>query len=245
MKGLRWRGATLGVAALALGAAAIAGSGAGVARADTTPVPAITVQGEGVVSAPPDTAILQIGADAQAATVADARSQAASAAAAIIAAAKADGVADADVQTAQFSIQPQYNNDNGHQTLTGYTVENLVQIKVRALDSVGKIIDDAVAAGGNNTIVRGISFTIEDTTALAQQARQLAVQDAKAKADQYAAATGVTVGRPISITEESAPPPVAVTAKASLAAPAAPAPTPVAPGTLDVRVTVTIAYAIQ
>ena len=222
MKGLRWRGATLGVAALALGAAAIAGSGAGVARADTTPVPAITVQGEGVVSAPPDTAILQIGADAQAATV-----------------------ADADVQTAQFSIQPQYNNDNGHQTLTGYTVENLVQIKVRALDSVGKIIDDAVAAGGNNTIVRGISFTIEDTTALAQQARQLAVQDAKAKADQYAAATGVTVGRPISITEESAPPPVAVTAKASLAAPAAPAPTPVAPGTLDVRVTVTIAYAIQ
>jgi uncharacterized protein YggE len=244
MRGPSLRGALLGVAALTLGAALMA-RGGGVARADSTPTPAITVQGEGVVSAPPDTAILQIGADVQAATVADARSQAASAASAIIAAAKADGVADADVQTAQFSIQPRYDTSNGRQMLTGYTVENLVQIKVRALDSVGKIIDDAVAAGGNATIVRGITFTIDDTTALAQQARQLAVQNAKAKADQYAAATGVSVGRPIAITEESAPPPRAFAPAASLAAPAAPAPTPVAPGTLDVRVTVTISYAIQ
>lgn len=243
MRGLRLRGAVCGVGVLALGAALLAGGGA--VHADNTPPPAITVQGEGVVSAPPDTAILQIGADVQAATVADARSQAAGAASAIIAAAKADGVADADVQTAQFSIQPQYNNQNGHQTLTGYTVENLVQIKVRALDSVGKIIDGAVAAGGNATVVRGITFTIDDTTALAQQARQLAVKDAKAKADEYAAATGVSVGRPIAITEQSAPPPRAFAPTASLAAPAAPAPTPVAPGTLDVRVTVTIAYAIQ
>jgi len=239
------RGAGIGVAALVLGAAALAGSSGGTARADTPATPAITVQGIGVVSAAPDTAILQIGADVQAATVADARAQAAGAAGAIIAAAKADGVADADVQTAQFSIQPQYDNRNGHQTLTGYAVENLVQIKVRALDSVGKVIDDAVAAGGNATIVRGISFTIEDTTALAQQARQLAVQDAKAKADQYAAAAGVSVGRPIAITEESAPQPRALAPVASLAAPGAAAPTPVAPGTLDVRVTVTIAYAIQ
>lgn len=244
MRTLRLR-AVLSIGALALGAALLAGGGGGVARADNTPTPAITVQGEGVVSAPPDTAILQIGADVQAATVADARSQAAGAASAIIAAAKADGVADADVQTSQFSIQPRYENSNGRQVLTGYSVENLVQIKVRALDTVGKIIDDAVAAGGNATIVRGISFTIDDTTALAQQARQLAVKDAKARADEYAAATGVSVGRPIAITEQSAPAPRAIAANVSLAAPAAPAPTPVAPGTLDVRVTVTISYAIQ
>ncbi|HEY7295223.1 MAG TPA: SIMPL domain-containing protein [Dehalococcoidia bacterium] len=243
MKVHRARGIVLSAAVLAL-AATLAGSGAGPARADTTPTPSITVQGEGVVSAAPDTAILEIGASVQAATVADARAQAASAAGAIIAAAKADGVADADVQTAQLSIQPQYDNRNGHQTLTGYQVENLVQIKVRSLDRVGQIIDDAVAAGGNATIVRGITFTIDDTTALAQQARQLAVQDAKAKADQYAAATGVGVGRPIAINEESAPSPKAAAPMAA-AAPLSGAPTPVAPGTLDVRVTVTISYAIQ
>jgi uncharacterized protein YggE len=200
----------------------------------------VTVDGVGIVDAPPDTAIVQLGVSVQAGTVAAASAQAATAASAVIAAVKADGVADADIQTQQFTISPIYDN----QTITGYTVTNVLQVKVRAIDRVGQLVDHAVAAGGNAAVVQGITFTIDDTSALAHQARQLAMSDAKAKADDFAAAAGLTAGRAVQIIETSAPEPPRV-----LAAPAAARPgatfTPVQGGTLQVRVQVTVSYVLQ
>jgi len=230
----------------AFACAAILGAPPLSVRADSSQPAGITVTGQGIVTAPPDTATLQIGAQAQAATVAAARSQAASAANAVIAAAKADGVADQDIQTTQFSINPVYDNANGRQTLRGYQVENTVQIKIRKLDTVGSIIDDAVAAGGDAVIVRGISFSIENTDPLLHQARLLAMQDAQTRAQDYATAAGVTLGRVISITETQAqrPTPLAFSAPAPAKAVASP-PTPIESGTQQVQVTITVTYAIQ
>lgn len=214
------------------------------ATPDTTP--GITVSGEGVVTAPPDTVTLQIGVQVQAADVATARQQAAQAAGAVFAAVKADGVADADAQTVQFSINPVYDNSNNQQTLRGYQVQNLLQVKIRNLDSVGQVIDDAVAAGGNAVVVRGISFSIENTDALLHQARLLAMQNAQAKAQDYATAAGVTLGKAIEIQEQSAnlPTPVFVGNGAPQAAVAS-APTPIQAGNQQIKVDVSVTFAIQ
>lgn len=208
--------------------------------------PGIVVSGEGVISAPPDTVTLQLGVQVQAADVATARQQAAQAASAVFAAVKADGVADQDAQTVQFSINPVYDNSNNQQTLRGYQVQNLLQVKIRNLDSAGQVIDDAVNAGGNAAVVRGVSFSIENSDALLHQARLLAMQNAQAKAQDYASAAGVTLGRVIEVQEQSAnlPTPVALKSAAPGAS-AAYAPTPIQAGDQQVRVEISVTFAIQ
>lgn len=248
MKG-RYRFIALGVLAAALvGAVSPGGLGGGarVVLADAAPgTPTVSVTGQGTVSAPPDVVTLQLGVSVQSSTVADARAQAAQAATAVIAALQADGVAQDDIKTVQFSIGPRYDNQNGQQTLRGYEVDNVVQAKVRALDSVGKVIDDATAAGGNALVVQSITYSIENTGPLAHQARQQAMDDAKSKAADFAASVGMTVGKVVSIEEQSSvtPPPVPFGAAAPSVA-AAPR-TPIETGNLQVRVQVAVVFALQ
>jgi uncharacterized protein YggE len=233
------------LAGAALCTALVVGAPAHAAPADSTS--GITVSGQGIVSAPPDTVTLQIGVSIQAASVADARTQAATAASAVTASVKGDGVADADIQTVQFSISPQYDYSGSRQTLTGYRVDNVLQVKIRNLDSVGKVIDDAVAAGGNAVVIRGIAFSIENTDTLLHQARLMAMQDAQTKAQDYASAASVSLGKVISIdeTQSQRPTPVFVGNAAPTAAVAAAPPTPVQSGTQQIQVNVTVTYAIQ
>lgn len=208
------------------------------------PIRAVTVTGQGIVVGQPDTVILQIGVSVEAQTVAAARQQAAVAADAVVAAVKADGVADQDVKTVQFSIGPRYDNNNGQSVLRGYHVDNVLQVKIRNLDTAGKVIDDAAAAGGDSTLIQGISFTIENTDPLTHQARLLAIQDAKAKADDYAGAAGASVGQVITISEQSSATPTPVVAAAPAAASAA-VRTPIEAGTQQIRVQVTVVYQLQ
>jgi uncharacterized protein YggE len=216
------------------------------ALAADAPTRSVTVTGQGIVNAQPDVVVLQLGVSVEAATVADARSQAATAAAAVIAAVKADGIADQDVRTVSFNIGPRYDNNNGQQVLRGYDVNNVLQVKIRNLDSVGKVIDDATAAGGNATVVQSISFSLENTDPVAHQARLLAIQDAKSKADDYATAAGATLGQVMTIDEQSSvtPTPFNAVPPAPSAAVAAPR-TPVESGTLQIRVQVTVTYQLQ
>ena len=210
-----------------------------------TPTRTVSVSGQGIVTAQPDTVILQIGVSVEARTVAAARGQAAAAADAVIAAVKADGVADQDIKTVQFNIGPRYDNNNGQSVLRGYSVSNVLQVKIRNLDSVGKVIDDATAAGGDAIVVQGISFTIENTDPLTHQARLLAIQDAMIKANDYATAAGATVGPVISISEQSSATPTPVLAAPAPAAAASAARTPVEGGTQQVRVQVSVVFQLQ
>ena len=143
-------------------------------------------------------------------------------------------------QTQRFSVQivTRYDTTNQKDVIIGYQVTNIVTAKIRALETIGTIIDAVAAAGGDLTRIEGLNFTIEDPTAYQTQARQKAMTDAKAKAEQMASLSGVDLGNPTFISE-SISQPINVPIKAG-----APGVTPINPGQLDITVTVQIVYKI-
>ncbi|HEX5368256.1 MAG TPA: SIMPL domain-containing protein, partial [Dehalococcoidia bacterium] len=208
----------------------------------------VSASGEGKVTGKPDVAVLTVGVKATRPNVEDARSAAATAQTGVIGSLKTNGVADKDIQTVEFTVQPQYDYQKaGTPTITGYTVSNVVTARIHNLDSAGKAIDDAVNAGGNDAVVQNIDFTIDDPTDLKSQAREAAVKQAKAQAQQLADAAGEKLGKLISISEgTSSPIPLNRLALPSASGTAdSAAQTPVQPGELEITVNVNVLYAIQ
>jgi uncharacterized protein YggE len=205
-------------------------------------VKSITVTGEGKVKVKPDTASLSVGVQASAATATEALNQANTSAAALITALKSAGIADNDIATSGLSIYPQYGPAGN--TITGYQASNNVTVTVRDITRTGPVIDAAAAAAGNNISVGGVSFYVDDTEALIGAARADAINNAKKRAGEYAAAAGVTVGSVVQISEASVNTPIpqfypaAAASDASLAS----APTPIQTGTQDLTVSVTVVY---
>jgi len=201
------------------------------------------VSGEGRVSAPPDVAIVRLGASAKAATVSEASAQVAEAMNRILDSLRDNGVREEDIQTIQFSIYPEEDYHNGRPILLGFRVTHIIRAKVREVDRAGEVIDDAIQAAGNLLEVRGISFTIDDPTALQAQARERAMANAKAKAEQLARLAGVSLGPPIFISEGAVslpvPKPLPALERGGEAA------MPIAPGELEVVVHVQVNYAIR
>ncbi len=207
----------------------------------------IHVTGNGSVVGEPDIATLNLGVSVEKASVEEAREAAASAMTSIIDSLKANDIAEKDIQTENFSIYPQYDYTDDGRVLRGYRVNNTVSAKVRELESLSDIIDDAAGAGGDIVVVNSIQFMIEDSTPLQTQARALAVKNAEAKAQTLAEASGVTLGKPVTITEISSGggPPIAFAESAALVADSARSSTPVQAGELTVTVNVTVVYEIK
>jgi uncharacterized protein YggE len=205
----------------------------------------ISVSGEGRVSAAPDMAVLSIGISTKEDTVAQANSAVQAAMDRLLSSLKADGIDEKDIQTSQFSISPEYDYQFSQPRLTGYRVTHMLQVKVRDIDRAGEVIDDGVEAAGDLVQVGGISLTIEDTNALAKQARELAMADAKAKAEELAGLADVELGKPISISESSYTPTPPVYYDRGVGGEAlAPAATSISTGELEVVVSVQITYGI-
>lgn len=206
----------------------------------------IMVSGTGKVSAKPDIARVTLGVSTLRDTVQAARDQAAASMDAIITSMKADGVADKDIQTQQLNIQPEYDYSNSKQTLRGFRVTNTVTATVRNINATSKLVDDAVAAGGDDTQIQNIAFSIDKPDDLKQQARKQAVEDAKQKAQTLADAAGVAVGGAITISETGYTPPVYYDRAASgpVAAPQTGS-TPIQPGELDVQIDVSVTWSIK
>src|SRR4030042_730257 len=141
----------------------------------------ISVSGEGKVSGAPDVAVLTLGVSALAPTVKDARDQAATAMNGVVDSIKGNGVDDKDIQTTQFSIYPEYDYRGDTQELRGFRVTNIVTVKIRNIDNTSKVIDDAVAAGGDLTGIQGLDFTIDDPSELRDEARPRAGEAAQPK----------------------------------------------------------------
>ena len=169
----------------------------------------IWVNGQATVTVEPDLVLLNIGVEAIAETVAEARAEAGGAMDSIVDAVKAHGLEDQDVQTQSFNIWPQYEypevtsggTRTRKQVLVGYTVNNSARIKIRDVDAVGTIIDAVAEAGGDATRIDGINFSVEDPMPFMTQLREEAVQDAAAKAEHLASLAGVEVGNLIFIGE--------------------------------------------
>jgi uncharacterized protein YggE len=205
----------------------------------------IAVSGTGKITGAPDTLTISFGVTVVADTVAEAVSTAADSAEAVISALEAAGIAEEDIQTANYSIFPQYDYRNDSQALVGYQVNNTVTAKVRDLDAAGTIIDNVAAAGGDTVTVSGVSFSIEDNEQLVEAARAGAWEDARAKAEQLAQLAGVTLGSPTSIVETFSSPPVPYAFEEAARLTAADSVTPISPGTQQVAVTLSVEYGIS
>ena len=134
----------------------------------------------------------------------------------VMAAIKAAGIAEKDIQTSGISVSPQYKyTDNQPPTITGYQASNTVSIKVRKIDKIGEVLDALVASGANQ--VNGPSFEIDQPEAVYDEARRAALEKAQQRAQMYAKSLGMKVRRIVSISEGGGfqPPRPMMMAKAS------------------------------
>jgi len=225
----------------ALAAAALAGALlTAPALAQVIPPAAISVTGEATVSVPPDLAEIGGGVTSEAKTAREASEANNAAMGKVLQALKGAGIEEKDVQTARLSLQPQSApNRSGPSAIAGYRASNRVTIRVRDVTKVASVIDTLVGAGAND--IGGINFVVSQASKLLDEARERAVADARRKAEIYAKAAGVTLGAPLSISEEgnSAPAPYRRMA-AGMAASA-----PVAQGEETLQVTVSVSWAIK
>jgi hypothetical protein len=173
-------------------------AGAAPAWADTR---TISITGQGGAKAVPDEALLSAGVTTQARTAAAALAANSRAMNAVFETLRKAGVADKDMQTSDFSVQPQYSADKGPQRVTGYQVSNNVSVTVENLSSLGATLDALVSSGANT--IGDISFGFRDAKELMQKARAAAVADAIARAQVIAKAAGITLGPIASISENS------------------------------------------
>jgi hypothetical protein len=215
----------------------------GVAFSQTgEPSPRIVVTGEGSVEAAPDLAMLSIGVTTEGATAAEALAANSQAMRGVVDRLKAAGIAPRDLQTSQLSINPDWQgyNPGEERKIRAYIATNQVTVRVRALETLGPVLDAAVADGANT--LNGLSFGLAEPRPALDEARREAVADARAKAELLAGAAGVTLGPVLSITEDggfTAPAPMFRTeAAASDAAP------PVEAGEVSASVRVTITWAL-
>lgn len=214
----------------------------------------ISVSGTGTVTRSPDTALVRFGVETRSGDVGKAIEAAASRSQAITRVIEGDGVASEDIATVDYTIgfvpapatraggassAPGGAGNGGTGPAAGYfRVSDVAVVTVRDLSHLGKILDDALAAGANE--VQGVSFRIADRAPLEMKARAMAFGDARAKAEQIARLAGEKLGPVLQVNAGGAP--VAqgggVFRAAALAAPA------VSPGSLEVSVTLEVVYSI-
>ena len=159
---------------------------------------------------------------------------------ALFAALKDAGIAEKDIQTSNFMVQPRYDYQDGKPPkLVGYDVSNTVTVTVRKLAALGLLLDKVVQAGSNQ--INGIGFDVSKPDAALDEARKLATADAARKAKIYAEAMGVGLGPVMSISESTGyqPPMPMARGKAMMADAAAPVPVAAGEQTLSVDVNIT------
>jgi uncharacterized protein YggE len=165
----------------------------------------ISVSGEGSVTATPDMAMVNVGVTTQAQDASDAVAANNRAMAELGKVLDDFGIAERDRKTSNFNIYPRYdhgrNGDRAPQ-ISSYEVSNQLTIRVRQVDRLGELLNAVVKSGSNR--IGSLSFANADDAALRDEARQLAVKDAKHKAALYAEAAGGKLGRIVSISEAGA-----------------------------------------
>lgn len=204
----------------------------------------LSVNGRAEIKITPDLAYISIGVHTEETTAEEAVASNNAQAQAVINALKEQGIAAADIQTTNFSIYPYEKwGPEGQSQGTYYSVDNTVYVTLRDVDNLGSVIDEAISAGATN--VSGISFDVEDKDALIADGRSLAVEDARAQAEDLAAAAGVTLGEVYSLSYyNNWPTPYYYDTKGYGGA-AMEASVPISPGQLTLTVDVNIAYEIK
>jgi uncharacterized protein len=207
--------------------------------------PVVTVSATESVDAAPDLAIVGAGVSTLAPTASAALQANSVKMTRMVAAVRAAGVAERDVQTRGISISADYAYINGAQQFRGYRASNTVQIRSRDIAGLGKFLDALVAAGGNQ--IDGPNFTLDKPEPLIAQARAKAVATAQANADALARAAGFKRARLLTIGEVNTARPVVMMREQafSVAPPVVQTSAPIAPGEVSTSVTLTGSYRLE
>lgn len=234
------------VVVAALAAAALIGPRQSVSAPDDSLPRVISVAGVGEVKTRPDMAVINTGVTSEAATAQEALAKNNTAMTAVINALKNAGVAEDDIQTSNFSINPVYPPYQPNQTtpprISGYQVSNQVSARVKELAKLGAILDTLVRAGSNQ--ISGIAFDVNEPKPFLDDARKKAVADARSRAELFAAAAGVQLGRVVQISESTTvTPPIPMFRRE--AAMAQDTSVPIAAGQQTLSANVSITYEIQ
>jgi uncharacterized protein len=208
----------------------------------------MALTGHGEIMATPDTAYVTSGVTSQGTTAREALDANTADMAKLIETLKAAGIDSKDIQTSGFSVNPNYvysdtRDANGYQLppkIVGYTVTNAVTVHVRDLTGLGGVLDQAVTVGANT--ISGITFAVDDPSALYAEARRAAFADAHDKAELYADAAGVELGALQLISEQQSynQPPQPYMYKATAMAEDRAAPVPVEVGQLTFTIDVNV-----
>ena len=223
----------------------------------------LSLSAEGESRRTPDIAMFSAGVVTQADTAAEAIRENSTRMDSVIAALKRAGIADRDIQTSTINLSPVYSNperdaqirarqlgqpyiqpeEQQPPRIIGYQARNTVNVRVRDLGNMGRVIDTLVAVGANE--VNGPNFTLEEQDAALDEARAEAVAKGRRRAELYARAAGLRVARILSISEGGGYYPVQrdmIVATAARPGAPPPPPTPVQPGELTLGVNVSMQF---
>jgi len=206
-----------------------------------------SVSGEGRVSAAPDIALMSFGVTTERSTVAQATKENTAKMNAVIAAVKSKGVADKDIRSTQYQLNPVYEYPvGGRAYIRGYSISQMVEVKMRDFDTIGDVVAAATDVGANQA--GSLQFTIDKPEDLQAVARKEAIEKAKAKAKEIADESGLRLGRLMNVSEGgNTPTPVPMYAKAyAMDAMSESAPTPdIQAGEQEIVVNVTLTYEVE
>ena len=209
----------------------------------------VSMVGTGEASAVPDQISFTLSATARRLDLDDALDASSATTRRVLSELGKHGVEKSDVQTTGLSMYPEYEyHAYEPPTLVGYRVTQRATVKVDELSKGGPAIAAAVEVGGNGVRVSGIRLDVGDLDAVMERARDAAVESATAKAEQYAAATGQSLGDVMSIREVGRPAPPRsqeLSSLRTLAAADAMKVLPIRAGKDDLQVRIQVVWALK
>jgi uncharacterized protein YggE len=219
-------------------------------QVDISKIRTINMTAEGKVSAQPDTASASFSVVTSGKTAAEVQKTNDQKMATVIAYLKTFGIETKDIQTSNYNLYPQYDYSKPtsieQQTIVGYTLNQNVTVKVRKLDQAGQLVGGLTGKGVNQ--IDALSYFIDDPDAIKAQAREQAIQKAKAKAQDLANSLGVKLGKVVNFSENTGYPgpiPYAADTKAIGFGGGGSVPSPVQPGSQDVIVDVNVTFELN
>jgi len=211
------------------------------------------VNGEGKVSVAPDIAKVDFGIQQNGSSLKQVQDAVNTKSKTLTNALKKLGIADGDIKTTSYNLSPQYDYSNASPRITGYQVSINYEVTVKNFDILNDVFTNATANGAN--IAGGINFDLSDSLKKqkTQEARDIAVNEAKDEATGLAKSAGVTLGKIVNVSEQSQnqPRPITFLQKADTAVGLGSAPTTgiaqpnIQPGTADITVDVTLSYEVR
>ena len=201
----------------------------------------ISVSATGSVDAEPDLASVSAGVIVEADTAKEALQRSSTVMVKLIDGLKALGVASKDMQTTAVNVEPRYTQarDGRPAAVVGYRVVNRVHLMVREVQRLGEILDGAIGLGANQ--INGIGFDVSNAEALKDEARKLAMVNARRRAELYATAAGAQLGSVLTISEDqSAGARPTMMARAAVAGSV-----PIEAGTRTLTVDVNVTFALR